>query len=304
MPNAVSTRRNLPIALFIAPAVVLVAVFVYVFSGWSAWTSLTDWRIIGRLGTFTGFQNYVQLFREDAIFRQCFYNTLKLMLMVIGITVPLGVVCAVLLDLAVKGRSLFRAIFLIPLSFSFVASATMWSWMFLPDKGSINTLLRMLNLSSLVQPWITSTKQSLVSVAIVYVWQFSGFGTLVYYAGISSVDQDILDAAKVDGARTLQTYTRVVLPLQKPATFTVLLILMMYVLRVFDLVWLLTGGGPAFTSEVLATYMYRVTFNQNLFAYGAAVSFFMFMLSVVIIIVPILIAGYTRKSRRSGAQPT
>ncbi|MBN1837442.1 MAG: sugar ABC transporter permease [Spirochaetales bacterium] len=299
-----STRRNLPIALFIAPAVVLVAVFVYVFSGWSAWTSLTDWRIIGRLGTFTGFQNYVQLFREDAIFRQCFYNTLKLMLMVIGITVPLGVVCAVLLDLAVKGRSLFRAIFLIPLSFSFVASATMWSWMFLPDKGSINTLLRMLNLSSLVQPWITSTKQSLVSVAIVYVWQFSGFGTLVYYAGISSVDQDILDAAKVDGARTLQTYTRVVLPLQKPATFTVLLILMMYVLRVFDLVWLLTGGGPAFTSEVLATYMYRVTFNQNLFAYGAAVSFFMFMLSVVIIIVPILIAGYTRKSRRSGAQPT
>ena len=289
-------KNKISIILFIAPAVILVTIFVYIFSGWSAWTSLTDWRIIGKFGKFIGIQNYTKLFTEDAIFRKCFFNTLKLMVIFISITVPLGIICAVFLDLGIQCKGLFRAIYLIPLSFSFVASATMWSWMFMPDKGSINTLFRMLNMAFLTQPWITSTRQSIISVAIVYVWQFSGFATLVYYAGISSVDPDILDAARVDGATTFQKYMWVVLPLQRPATFTVLLILIMYSLRVFDLVWLLTGGGPAFSSEVLATYMYRVTFNQNLFAYGASVSFFMFVLSIIIIITPILIGTLrTRK---------
>jgi len=282
-------KKNIPNIIFVAPAVILVVIFVYIFSGWNVWTSLTDWRIIGRMGKFIGVQNYINLFTNDDTFRMCFFNTIKLMAIFIGLTIPLGIICAIFLDLGLKGKGIFRTIYLIPLSFSFVASATMWSWMFMPDKGSINTLLRMLNLHFLTQPWITSTRQSIICVAIVYIWQFSGFATLIYYAGISSVDPNIIDAVKVDGATTFQKYTRVVIPLQKPATLTVLLILLMYSLRAFDLVWVLTGGGPAFSSEVLATYMYRVTFNQNLFAYGASISFVMFILSFIIIIIPVLI---------------
>lgn len=282
-------KKNIPNIIFAAPAVILVVIFVYIFSGWNVWTSLTDWRIIGRMGKFIGVQNYIELFTNDDTFRMCFFNTIKLMAIFIGLTIPLGIICAIFLDLGIKGKEIFRAIYLLPLSFSFVASATMWSWMFMPDKGSINTLLRMLNLHFLTQPWITSTGQAIICVAIVYIWQFSGFATLVYYAGISSVDPNIIDAARVDGATTFQKYTRVVLPLQGPATLTVLLILLMYSLRAFDLVWVLTGGGPAFSSEVLATYMYRVTFNQNLFAYGASISFVMFILSFIIIMIPVLI---------------
>ena len=282
-------KKNIPTIIFIAPAVILVVIFVYIFSGWNVWTSLTDWRIIGRMGKFIGVQNYIELFTNDDTFRMCFFNTIKLMAIFIGLTIPLGIICAIFLDLGLKGKGIFRTIYLIPLSFSFVASATMWSWMFMPDKGSINTLLRMLNLHFLTQPWITSTRQAIICVAIVYIWQFSGFATLIYYAGISSVDPNIIDAVKVDGATTFQKYSRVVIPLQKPATLTVLLILLMYSLRAFDLVWVLTGGGPAFSSEVLATYMYRVTFNQNLFAYGASISFVMFILSFIIIIIPVLI---------------
>jgi len=284
-----NVKKNIPNIIFIAPAVILVVIFVYIFSGWNVWASLTDWRIIGRMGKFIGVQNYINLFANDDTFRMCLFNTIKLMVIFIGLTIPLGIICAILLDLGLKGKGIFRTIYLIPLSFSFVASATMWSWMFMPDKGSINTLLRMLNLNFLTQPWITSTRQAIICVAIVYIWQFSGFATLVYYAGISAVDPNIIDAVEVDGATTFQKYTQVVVPLQKPATLTVLLILLMYSLRVFDLVWVLTGGGPAFSSEVLATYMYRVTFNQNLFAYGASISFFMFILSLIIIISPVLI---------------
>jgi ABC-type sugar transport system permease subunit len=168
-------------------------------------------------------------------------------------------------------------------------------WMFAPNNGTINTVLRMLGLGFLAQPWITSTSQSLVSVAIVYIWQFSGFATLVYYAGISSVSPELIEAAAIDGATTVQKYRLVVIPLQRPATLTVFTILCVYAWRVFDLVYLMTGGGPGISSEVMATYLYRTTFNANRFAYGSAIGFFMFVISILII-VPMFILILRRQS--------
>jgi len=284
MRDIYKLKRVVPVFIFILPAVSLVIIFVYIFSGWSAWASLTNWRGIGHFGEFAGLNNYIKLFTQDPIFKQCLINTIELALVFIGITIPLGLIIAILLDLGIKGKSIFRAVYLLPLSFSFVVSATIWTWMFAPTNGAINTLLRILNLDVLTQPWITSTKQSLFCIALVYIWQFSGFATLVYYAGISGVSPNLSEAAQIDGASTFQKYWYIIVPLQKPATLTVLTILLMYSLRVFDLVWLMTGGGPGYSSEVLATYMYRVTFNQNLFAYGASIGFFMFVLSILIII--------------------
>ncbi len=291
-------KNKAAIVIFLAPAVTLVAIFVYAFLTWSVGVSLTDWNTIGRLGSFNGLKNYVELFSGDSVFTQSVWHTLLLAVIFIGITIPLGVLCAVLLDFGLKGRYIFRAIYLIPLSFSFVASATMWNWMYMPNNGVINTVLRTIGLDGLTQPWITSTDQALLSIAFVYVWQFSGFATLVYYSGISSVPQEVLDAAEVDGASVVQKYSRVVLPLQKPATMTVLLLLLMYSLRVFDFVWLMTGGGPAYASEVLASYMYRVTFDYNQFAYGASISTFMFLLSVVIIVLPVLVVSLAGRNGR------
>ncbi|MEM2703323.1 MAG: sugar ABC transporter permease [Candidatus Bathyarchaeia archaeon] len=199
-------------------------------------------------------------------------------------TTLLGLVLAILLDVGLKGTSIFKLIFLLPLSFSFVISATMWTWMFSPIQGTINSLLRMLGLDFLTQPWITSTEQSLLCVLIVYIWQFSGFVTLIYYSGISSISREQIDAATVDGATLFQRYLYVVIPQLKGETIGVMIILLFYALRVFDLVYLLTGGGPALSSEVLATYMYRVTFNQNLFGYGATVGFITFLIAMLIII--------------------
>lgn len=284
MRDIYKLKKVVPVFIFILPAVSLVIIFVYIFSGWSAWASLTNWRGIGHFGEFAGLNNYIKLFTQDPIFKQCLINTIELALVFIGITIPLGLVIAILLDLGIKGKSIFRAVYLLPLSFSFVVSAAIWTWMFAPTNGAINTLLRILNLDVLTQPWITSTKQSLFCIALVYIWQFSGFATLVYYAGISGVSPNLSEAAQIDGASTFQKYWYIIVPLQKPATLTVLTILLMYSLRVFDLVWLMTGGGPGYSSEVLATYMYRVTFNQNLFAYGASIGFFMFVLSILIII--------------------
>ncbi|WP_334103383.1 sugar ABC transporter permease [Mesotoga prima] len=276
--------KRVQILLFILPGLILVGLFVYGFTAWTFQVSLTNWRDVGSTGDFVGLDNYIRLFSRDRVFKTSLVNTLKLTLVFIGVTIPLGLFLAVLLDLNLKGKQIFRLIFLLPLSFSFVASASMWTWMFSPQIGSINALLRAIGLGSLAQPWITSDKQALFCIAIAYVWQFSGFSTLVYYAGISGVAPEITEAAKIDGASTFQRYIRVIIPMQRPATLTVLMILLMYSLRVFDLVWLMTGGGPGSSTEILSTFMFRTAFNRNRFGYGAAVGIVMFVISILIVI--------------------
>jgi len=207
MRDIYKLKRVVPVFIFILPAVSLVIIFVYIFSGWSAWASLTNWRGIGHFGEFAGLNNYIKLFTQDPIFKQCLINTIELALVFIGITIPLGLIIAILLDLGIKGKSIFRAVYLLPLSFSFVVSATIWTWMFAPTNGAINTLLRILNLDVLTQPWITSTKQSLFCIALVYIWQFSGFATLVYYAGISGVSPNLSEAAQMESKITTRTWT-------------------------------------------------------------------------------------------------
>lgn len=266
------------------PAAILVLIFIYGFSGWSFMLSLTESDQMGLTRVYVGLQNYSRMFLRDRAFRTAFFNTLKLGGLFIGLTVPLGLFLAILLNLGIKGSRFFRAIYLIPLSFSFVASASMWTWMYSPNIGVINNVLRGIGLGNLAQPWITSTSQVIFCLAIAYVWQFSGFSTLVYFAGIKGVSPDILEAADIDGASTFQKYFKVIIPMQKQATLTIVTILFMYALRLFDLVWIMTGGGPGNSSEVLATLMYRTAFSRNRFGYGATMSVVMFLLSIAVIV--------------------
>ena len=276
-------KKIVSLFLFLCPAVSLVGIFVYGFSFWTGYLSLTDWAGLGHFGKFVGLKNYYELF-TNPIALKALVNTLILASSFIILTTLVGLGLAILLDLKLKGTSMFRTVYLLPLSFSFVVSATMWTWMFAPVQGTINSILRLLGLDFLTQPWITSTEQSLLCVLIVYIWQFSGFVTLIYYAGIRAVPKEHIEAAEIDGATSLQKYLYVIIPQLKAETIGVVTILLFYALRVFDLVYLLTGGGPALSSEVLATYMYRITFNQNLFAYGASVGFIIFLIAIGIMV--------------------
>lgn len=275
-------RDKITLTLFILPTLILVGFFIYGFTGWSFKMSLTNWEF-GNIIEFVGLENYLKIF-SDSTFQVSLLNSLKLIIFFIGVSIPLGLFLAILLDLDVKGKQVFRIIFLLPLSFSFVASATMWTWMFSPSIGAINSLLEVIGLENFTQPWITSQKQALFCIIIAYIWQFSGFATLVYYSGISSVSQDIREAVKIDGANIWQKYTKVIIPMQKSSTMTVLMILLMYSLRVFDLVWLITGGGPGTSSEILPTLMYRTAFNRNMFGIGAGMGIIMFILSIIIVV--------------------
>ena len=283
---------NLQIFLFILPATVLVGIFVYAFSAWNVSISLTDWRGLVTSIRFVGLENYLKLI-NDPIAQKALINTFLLAVTFIPLTMLIGLITAILLCLELKGTSIFRTIFLLPLSFSFVISATMWTWMFSPEQGTINSLLRLLHLDFLCQPWITSTEQSLWCILLVYIWQFSGYVTIIYYSGIRSIPQEHIEAAEIDGASRFNIYRHIIVPQLKGETIGVLTILLFYALRVFDLVYLLTGGGPALSSEVLATYMYRMTFNQNLFAYGASIGTVIFIIALAIMI-PFLLLSRRR----------
>jgi len=283
-------KENLHYFLFLFPAVTLVGIFIYAFIVLTGYFSLLDWKGLGQPGGFVGLRNYFEFF-NDRIALKALTNTMILSCSFIILTTVIGLINAILLDMTVKTTALYRMILLLPLSFSFVISATMWVWMFAPAQGTINSLLRLLNMGFLAQPWITSTEQSLLCVLIVYIWQFSGFATLIYYAGIRSISKEQLESASIDGATILQRYIYVVIPQLRGETVGIVTILLFYALRVFDLVYLLTGGGPSLSSEVLATYMYRVTFNQNLFGYGASVGFIIFLLAITIMVPFLYLTG-------------
>jgi glucose/mannose transport system permease protein len=278
-------RRSLSLFIFSAPAVILVGIFCYIFAGWNTFISLMDWResIISPY-KFVGLFNYEELF-SDSLFIKSLTNNLLLALAFTITTIALGLIMAITIDYTKKPfKSFLQVIYLLPFSLSFVVSATLWMWMFAPSNGAINTILSILGLDQLRQPWITSPHQSLFCVFIVYVWQFSGYAGLIYYAGICGIKKEILEAADIDGATGLQKYMYVIIPMLKNETLSITTILLFYAFRVFDLVYVLTGGGPALSSEVLATYMFRLAFNQNLFSYAAAIGSFSFFLSALVMI--------------------
>lgn len=286
-------KRPIILASFLLFGTVLSIILIYGMLGWDVAASFTKWTGKGLIGEFIGFGNYAKWF-TDRVLNEVFWNTLELLVIFLGGTILIGLVCASILNLGIKGEGALRMIYLIPLSISFVVSAAAWAWMFTPQHGIINSILRGVNLGFLAQPWTASTSQSLICVAIAYIWQFSGFATLIFYTGLRSVPQELIESAEISGASTFQKYRHIYWPMQGTATVSVLMILLIYILRVFALPWLLTGGGPGYSSEVLPLYLYRVTFLRLSFGYGASIGVLIAIISIAVAL-PILYRTLIRR---------
>jgi glucose/mannose transport system permease protein len=203
-----------------------------------------------------------------------------------------GLGLALLMDQSLKGTSFFRNLFLLPFALSFVVTGTIWAWMFNPSNGILNSLLRLMHLDWLVGAWHTSQQTVMPSIMLALVWQFSGYVALIFLAGIKSVPQNIINAAKLDGASTWRVYRRLVFPQLKGAATNAITITAMFALRSFDFIWVLTGGGPGYASHTLPILMYKETFMNSRFTYGAAIG------TILLILVVALIVPFTYKSHR------
>jgi glucose/mannose transport system permease protein len=309
--------------LLIVPSLIALAIFVYVFIGMTGYFSISNWRSLKRDMSIREpfYQTYVEMFSMPR-FQMDLRNTLVFTVMFMAFAICLGLLLAVLLDRQVKGVSIFRNIFLFPYSLSFVVTGVAWRWIFNPETGinlffnilGINKVLSLLGLAALKPGWTTDPAiwfnlnqviarvwpaaaesqvklgipAALLPVAIAATWQLSGFVMATYLGGMATIPYTVHEAARIDGANEWQIYWHVIIPMLKPVTISVAVILLHVSLKIFDLVFTMSGVGPGFATDVPAIFVFEMTFKATRYNLGAAASVVMLVL-VGIIIIPYLI---------------
>lgn len=288
-----SAERFVPL-LLILPSVVAIALFVYVFIGYTGFVSLTAWRGIVPDYTFVGLEQYRQLADLER-FQADISNTVRFTVLFLALCIGLGFGAALVLDQRLRGTIVFQNIYLFPLAISFVVTGTVWRWIFNPNFG-LNVVFERVGLGFLKSDWLTSTDTALYALVVAAAWQMSGFCMAMFLAGLRSIPEELREAAQVDGASWLQTFRYVILPLLDPVLLAALIILGHISLKIFDLVFVMTFGGPGFATDMPGLHMFVATFRQNLYARGAAIATVL-LLMVAVLIVPYLV-WQQRESRR------
>jgi glucose/mannose transport system permease protein len=284
------SEKVLTIALLL-PSMVAVAIFVYGFIGWSVRVSLSQWKGLNPDFTFVGLKQYIALFNNDPRFVIDIRNTVVFTVGFILGCLVLGLGLAILLDQRLKGEAIFRGIFLVPMSISFIATGVIWGWLMNPATGNritgINLIFQTLGLKSLISLWHSSPQPwGMVFTIIPAVWQLSGYTMALYLGGIRSVSEDLREAARVDGASEFEIYRYIILPLLQPVTLSAVIILGHMSLKIFDLIVAL--GNKDIRLDVPGIYMWVTTFDGTNYARGAAIGILM-LISVAILVVPYLV---------------
>ncbi|MDP8257711.1 MAG: sugar ABC transporter permease [Candidatus Alcyoniella australis] len=285
--------RLLSLAL-VAPSCLLLLLFVYGFIGWSGWISMTDWEGISPELKFVGFEQYERLLHHDR-FQRDLVNTGVFTLLFLAGNLFLGLLLAVLLDRKLRGESFFRSLFLFPMSVSFVVTGTIWVWVFNPQSG-LNRIFAALGFDVSDWGWITDPKMALTCVALAAIWQMAGFTMAQYLAGLRGIAMEQREAARIDGANEAQVFRHVLLPQLWPITVGAIVVLGHISLKIFDLVYVMTQGGPARATDVPGIFMFEVTFANQFLARGAAIGVVM-LLMVALLIVPYLVYARSMDAR-------
>ncbi len=293
-------KDRLASILFILPSIILIGIFVYFFIGWTSWVSLVNWKDIFPDFTFVGLKNYARLF-ENYRFTISLKNTAVFTALFLVASITIGLLLAILLDRKVRFEGLLRTIYLFPMAVSFVVTGVVWRWILNPGPGGesvgINLLFEKIGLSFLKSGWYTDPNIGIKAVVIAAVWQMSGYVMAMYLAGIRGIPVELYEAAQLDGANTMQVYRYIVIPLLRPITLGAVIVLGHISLKIFDLVFAMTGSGIGFSCDVPALFMYDTTFRGNYFSQGAAVAM-MLLLFVAVLIVPYLIYSIRTEVRR------
>lgn len=265
---------------FYLPAAVVYIVLFVVPTLAAFYFSLTRWTLFD--SEFIGLANYAQFFSEPALLTGL-RNTIIFGGVTSTLKVVLGLLLAWLLTSPIIGRGYLRNVVFFPVVLSFIGVGIMFTIFMDPQDGLINESLALLGISG--PRWLTDPSLALLSVALVDVWKGVGLATLIYIAGIAAIPEDYFEAARVDGANGTQRFWHIILPLSRPATTTVIILSLIGGLRTFDLIWAMTRGGPGFTSDVIASVIYK-QYQAGFYGLATAGNVVLFIV-VTAIIVPL-----------------
>jgi len=270
--------QQLTIVAFITPPLAVYCLFVVLPVFRSFQFSLYNWDGIGPLDRFVGWGNYNALLR-DPTFWLALRNNLILVVASLITQLPPALFLAVLLTGRIRGREFFRTVFFSPQIMSTVATGYLFSFFYSPELGPLNAILRAAGLGDLARPWLGDQALALPAVISVISWRHLGFYMVLFMAAIEGLPDDVLDAAQVDGCTQWQLVRYVIIPMISGTIRTAAVLATVGSMKYFDLIWVMTGGGPVHASELVATYMFKETFMSGHMGYGAALAFVLFSIA-------------------------
>ena len=267
------------IILFVLPGLVIyLAMFIFPII-YTAGLSFTDWEGIGAK-EFVGLENYIKLISSDSVFHTGVKNTLVILVVaVIGQLLP-AMLFAVLLWKFTKGTRFFRNAYFIPVILSTAAISLLWQKIYDPNYGVLNDILTRLGMSGLCRGWLTEEKTALIAVIIPIIWQYIGYHLIIIYAGLKGIPEQYEEAAKIDGASGFKAFFYVTLPLLRDIIKICVVLATVGGLKIFDNIYIMTGGGPYNLTTTIAIQMYKESFLKMQFGYGSAIAV---LLSVICI---------------------
>jgi raffinose/stachyose/melibiose transport system permease protein len=271
----------LTIFLFLLPAFVIFLLFIIYPIFRAVYFSLFNWNGMGPATVFVGLNNFKQIL-TDHVFIKAVTNCILIVVLSLTLQLPFALILAIMVGRDLPGRAIFRVIFFLPYVLSEVITAIIWMGLFSPDpeRGFINALLVLIP-GAHAQNFLGDINQVMACVFIVLTWKYFGLYVLLFMAGLQNIPREIEDAAMIDGANRWQTITNVTVPLLGSTIRTCVLLSVLGSLTQFNLVWIMTRGGPVNASEVMATYMYRYAFIRFQLGYGSAVALVMLVICLV-----------------------
>jgi glucose/mannose transport system permease protein len=278
--------------IVLAPTTLSAMIFIYGFILWTAWISFTKSRMLPRYD-WAGFYQYLNLFTNERWWVAC-KNLMIFGTLFIAICIIVGLLLAILLDQHIRAEGALRTIYLYPMALSFIVTGTAWKWILNPSLG-LERMMHQMGFAGFTFDWLVNSKMAIYTVVIAGVWQSSGFVMALFLAGLRGIDNSIVKAAQVDGASLPRIYRRIIIPSLRPVFFSAVIILGHIAIKSFDLVVVLTRGGPGYASDVPATFMYTFAFTRSRLGFGAASAMVMFC-GVMAIIVPYLYSELRTKS--------
>lgn len=273
-------RRRVEIGLFLTPALLLYLGFVLLPIVLAGYYSLFKWNGLGPLTDFVGVDNYTKAF-NDAVFRKAIGHNAILVGLSLVVQFPLALGLALLLNRRMRGRAALRMVFFAPYVLSEVITGVVWLLMLSPD-GLIDRALTAFGLGGLVHLWLADVKIVLYTMFVIITWKYLGFGIVLFLAGLQAIPAELYEAAAIDGASAGQQIRRITIPLLGPTIRIWAFLAIIGSLQLFDLIWIMTLGGPANASNTMATYLIDHGFRRYQFGYGSAVAVILFAISFVV----------------------
>jgi hypothetical protein len=279
-----SSRQEMVTAfILIAPTIISFIIFLYIPFVNAIQTSFFKYNGLGPMTDFVGWKNYIKVL-QDPKFTRSLVNTVYLILTSF-LAIPIGFIFAYILHVGVPGKKLFNTGLFIPYLISMVVVGCIWRIIYDPTIGPLNQIMKMVGLGDYAKAWLSRPDTALGAISVTWIWRSFPFNMLILYANISKMPEDFLEAAEIDGANAFQKIVYIILPYLKPTFGVLAMLTVTNGLRLFDLIWVMTQGGPGGASDVMTSYIYTKAFTNRDFGKGTAASVILMIIMIMIMVV-------------------